>query len=110
MSDQDALVVYVTAPEALAPTLAAALVERRLAACVSVMPGVRSFYQWQGKLQDEVEVMLFIKTTTGRFEALTAAVIELHTYDVPEVIAVPIAQAHAPYLSWIRDSVEETSN
>ncbi len=109
MSDQDVLAVYVTASEAQAPALASALVQQRLAACVSVMPGVRSFYQWQGKLQDESEVMLLIKTTRDRFEGLRAAVVELHEYDVPEVIAVPIAAGHAPYLKWVQDSVQEIS-
>ena len=103
----DALVVYVTAPEAEAPGLARALVERRVAACVNVVPGVRSFYWWDGKVADDAEVLLIAKTTSERLEALRSAVVELHSYDVPEVIALPISAGHPPYLGWIGDSVQE---
>lgn len=104
----DALVVYVTAPESEAPGLARALVGRRVAACVNLIPGVRSFYRWEGEVQDDPEVLLIAKTTRARFEALRAAVLELHSYDVPEVIGLPIAAAHAPYHAWIHESVEES--
>lgn len=101
----DGLVVYVTAPPEEAPALARALVERRVAACVNLVPQVRSFYRWQGAVQDDAEVLLVAKTTRGGFEALRAAVVELHSYDVPEVIALPLAAAHAPYHAWLVDSV-----
>lgn len=106
----DALVVYVTAPEAEAPALARALVSRRLAACVNLVPGIRSFYRWEGEVQDDPEVLLVAKTTREGFEALRAAVVELHSYEVPEVIALPIAAAHPPYAAWIVDSVGEPTS
>lgn len=107
MSDESSefVVVYVTAPEAEASDLARALVERRCAACVNTLPGVRSCFRWEGTILDEPEALMMIKTTRGRLEALRAAVLELHPYDVPEVIAVPIMMVHEPYAAWIRDSV-----
>ncbi|MGH8114179.1 MAG: divalent-cation tolerance protein CutA [Rhodanobacteraceae bacterium] len=77
------------------------LVEQRLAACVSRLPGVASTYRWQGKILDDAEVLLLIKTTHERFDAVRARLLELHPYEVPEVIALDIADGHAPYLDWI---------
>ena len=107
VSSTDAVVVYVTAPQAEAPELARTLVERHLVACVNLVPAVRSFYNWQGQVHDDPEALLIIKTTEDGFEALRAAVVELHSYDVPEVISVPVTHGHAPYLSWIRDSLRD---
>ena len=88
-----------------AERLARALVERRLAACVNVLPGVRSFYRWKGKVASDGEWLLVMKTTAARFEALREALVEMHPYDVPEVIELPIERGHAPYLEWIDASV-----
>jgi periplasmic divalent cation tolerance protein len=99
----DALVVLVTAPSAdKAAELARALVEERLAACGNVLPQLRSIYRWQGAVHDEPEALLILKTTAALFERLRARVVELHPYDTPEVLALPVAAAHAPYLDWIR--------
>jgi len=96
------IVVLVTAGEAKnAEAIARALVEERLAACVNVLPGMRSFYQWEGKIQDDAELLLIIKTRTGLFEKVRERVLALHAYDLPEVIGFPIAKGHAPYLGWI---------
>lgn len=102
----DALVVYVTAPPAEAPPLARALVDRGLAACVNVIPTVRSIYRWQGQVEDEGEALLLVKTTRGTFDRLAAAITELHSYDVPEVLAVPVAAGSPAYLGWLRDQID----
>jgi periplasmic divalent cation tolerance protein len=98
----NALVVLVTCPTAeRAAELARAVVEERLAACGNVVPGLRSIYRWEGKVQDDAEALLVLKTTRERFEALRERVLALHPYEVPEVIALPIEAGSAPYLAWI---------
>jgi len=98
----DALVVLVTAPSAeKAAELARALVEERLAACGNVVPGLRSIYRWQGKVEDEAEALLVLKTTRARFEALRERILALHPYEVPEVLALPVEAGSAAYLAWI---------
>jgi periplasmic divalent cation tolerance protein len=100
-----ALVVLVTAPSAEeAARMARALVEERLAACGNVVPGLRSIYRWEGKVQEEAEALLLLKTTRRRFEALRARVRSLHPYEVPEVIALPVEAGHPAYLEWIAAS------
>ncbi len=102
----DALVVLVTAPDAeVAARLARALVEDRLAACGNVLPGLRSIYRWEGQVHDEPEALLLLKTTRARFEALREAVLRLHPYQVPEVIALPVEAGSAPYLAWLSAQV-----
>jgi periplasmic divalent cation tolerance protein len=96
------VVVLVTAPTAeRAAEIARALVEERLAACGSVVPGIRSIYRWEGKVQDDQEALLVLKTTRERFEALRERVLALHPYQVPEVIALGVEAGSAPYLAWI---------
>ncbi|WP_425600443.1 divalent-cation tolerance protein CutA [Luteimonas salinisoli] len=85
----------------VADRIAAALVDERLAACVSVLPGVRSVYRWEGAVQREAEVLLLAKTAPARLQALTARVVELHPYELPEVIAVESAGGLPAYLDWI---------
>ena len=98
----DALVVLVTTPTPeRAAEIARAVVEERLAACGNVVPGLRSIYRWEGKLQDEGEALLVLKTTRARFEELKQRVLSLHPYQVPEVIALPVEAGSAPYLAWI---------
>lgn len=99
----DLRVVLVTAPDAeCAEQLARALVEERLAACVNVVPGVRSFYRWQGRVQDAAELLLVAKTRAERGAALAARVKELHPYELPEVLELPAAGGSDAYLEWIR--------
>jgi periplasmic divalent cation tolerance protein len=88
-----------------AERIARALVERRLAACVNVVPGLTSVYRWKGEVQAEPERLLLIKTRVQRFEALRQALVELHPYELPEVLAVPLEGGHAPYLAWLDESV-----
>lgn len=91
--------------EAEAEAIAAALVERRLAACVQVSGPIRSRYRWQGELERAEEWQCLIKTTAARYPDLEAAIRDLHSYDEPEIIATPIAAASPGYLAWIADSV-----
>jgi periplasmic divalent cation tolerance protein len=106
MANTDMLVVLVTVPnEETATKLAEALVGERLAACVNVLDGVRSTYRWKGAVERDDEILCVCKTTRDGFERLRARVVELHPYEVPEVIALPIELGHAPYLAWIMASV-----
>jgi periplasmic divalent cation tolerance protein len=82
-----------------------ALVEGGLAACVNVLPAVTSIYRWKGKVEREEERLLLIKTRAERFAALRETLVALHPYEVPEVIALPITDGHAPYLEWLDESV-----
>jgi periplasmic divalent cation tolerance protein len=98
----EALVVLVTTPTPeRAAEIARAVVEERLAACGNVVPGLRSIYRWEGKVQDDPEALLVLKTTRARFEALRDRVIALHPYQVPEVIALRVEAGSAAYLAWI---------
>lgn len=103
---EDALVVLVTAPNMdVAASLARSLVEARLAACGNLVPGIRSIYAWDGKICDDAEVLLVLKTRRASLDALTAAVVAQHPYDCPEVLAIDVAGGHGPYLSWIAQNV-----
>jgi periplasmic divalent cation tolerance protein len=98
----DALVVLVTTPSPeRAAEIARTVVEERLAACGNVVPGLRSIYRWEGKVQDDAEALLVLKTTRARFEALRDRVLALHPYAVPEVIALTVEAGSAAYLAWI---------
>lgn len=103
----DKIVVLVTCGSAKeARKIARAVVEQRLAACANiVMTPVRSVYRWKGRVESAKEFLLIIKTTQGRFAALKAEIKRLHSYDVPEIIALPITRGAAAYLAWISDSV-----
>lgn len=98
------VVVLVTAPSAeAAADLARAVVGEGLAACVNIVPGLRSIYAWKGEVCDDPEVLLVIKTRRARFADLRERVVALHPYELPEVIALDVADGHAPYLDWVRD-------
>jgi periplasmic divalent cation tolerance protein len=99
----DILVCLSTCPDpATAAAIAGALVDESLAACVNQLPGVRSTYRWQGAVHTDEEVLLVIKTTAGRFEALKARLLALHPYELPELVALSVTDGHAPYLDWVR--------
>ena len=89
-----------------AERIARSLVEKGVAACVNVVPGVVSFYRWKGKLERDGEVLLVIKTTGERFEDVKAALLAEHPYELPELVALPITAAHQPYLDWLATSVK----
>ncbi|MEW6359144.1 MAG: divalent-cation tolerance protein CutA [Planctomycetota bacterium] len=96
------IVVFVTAPNGEeAAKIARAVVEERLVACGNITQGIRSIYRWQGKVCDDAEVLLIMKTRRDLFERLAARVKELHSYEVPEIIALPIVAGSAAYLKWI---------
>lgn len=100
-----ALACLCTCPDAAsAARIADALVGERLAACVNVLPGLQSVYRWQGQVERASEVLLLIKTTRARLEALSARLVELHPYELPEVLAVDIAGGLPAYLAWIEDA------
>jgi len=101
----DFVVVFMTAPDAdVASRMANTLVGEKLVACVNILPGVRSIYQWEGKLCDEAEVLCLMKTRLDLFPALRERIAALHPYQVPEIIALPLAAGHPPYLDWIAQS------
>ena len=98
-------VVYCTCPDnPTAARIAQALVAERLAACVNLLPGLRSFYRWEGAVHDDPETLLIIKTCLSRIDALTQRIQALHPYDVPEVLAVPANGGLPEYLGWVSDS------
>jgi periplasmic divalent cation tolerance protein len=85
--------------------IANALVEQRLAACVSILPAVESIYRWQDKIESAGEALLLIKATSERFPALQEKILELHSYDTPEIIALPIVAGLEKYLRWLGEQV-----
>lgn len=98
--------VYVTAAdEAQASRLAAALLERRLIACANLVPGVRSLYRWEGRVEDEPEVVMFLKTTAQRVDEVLSAIDELHPYDTPCAVVWPIEAGLPDYLAWVEHEV-----
>ena len=98
----DCIVVFMTAANGEeAARLADMLVGAHLAACVQIMPEMESVYRWQGKIERQSEVLLLAKTTRAKFDELEREVLALHSYDTPEIIAVPVITGSAPYLDWL---------
>jgi periplasmic divalent cation tolerance protein len=103
MSEQQVILVLCTFPDAeKARQIGTLVVERQLAACVNLVPGIESIYEWEGKVCLEAEVMGVFKTSADRFEALMDALVEVHPYEVPEVVALPVTKGSAPFLDWVR--------
>lgn len=99
----DARVVLITAPDVeTAERLVGELLEERLAACGSIVPGVRSIFRWEGEVQREAEVLVILKTVAARVPALLERVPALHPYDVPEILALPVDAGYGAYLEWVR--------
>ena len=104
----DKIIVFVTCEsKEQAETIAHALVTEQLAACVNVLPGIRSCYVWEQKLNWSDEILLLIKTTHGRFDQLQDRIRALHTYEVPEIAGVTIDDAFDKYIQWVGTSVGE---
>jgi periplasmic divalent cation tolerance protein len=102
------IVVFVTCgSEEEALKIAHSLVEERVAACVNLVSPVRSIYRWEGKIWDEKEWLLIIKTQKERFEELEKKVKSLHSYSVPEIIGLPITEGSSAYLKWLEEMTEE---
>jgi periplasmic divalent cation tolerance protein len=81
------------------------VIDRGLAACVNVLPQVTSIYRWRGEVEKNEETLMILKTTADRFEELREAIVSLHSYELPEVIAIPVEGGHKPYLAWLAESV-----
>jgi periplasmic divalent cation tolerance protein len=107
MVQEHILVLCACGSEAEAEEIADRLVSNRLAACVNISAPVRSVYRWQGKVESAPEWLLTIKTERTRFDDLAAAIQAIHSYELPEIVALPITAGFAPYLKWITDSVHE---
>jgi len=98
------LLVLITAPHGeVAEQIAEALVKEGLAACVNIVSGIRSIFSWQGKIERESEDLLLVKTRAEQLERLTQKVVDLHPYEVPEIIAQSLEAGYSPYLQWIDD-------
>ncbi len=103
------LVLTTTDSEELANRIARELVERRLAACVNLVGPVQSVYRWEGQVVCSEERLLILKTRVDRFQQVSSAIRELHTYDVPEVLAVPLSAGDERYLSWLADCLPDAN-
>lgn len=109
-ASEEAIAVFMTAAHREeAARLAEMLVEKRLAACVQILPEMESVYRWQGKVERQREVLLIAKTTRSRFEELETEVRVLHSYETPEIVALPLAAGSSPYLEWLKTSVRVES-
>lgn len=97
-------VITSTGTEEQALDIAHALVQRRLAACVNILPGARSIFRWKGKIQQDNEFLLLIKTLAANFEAVRGAIRELNAYELPEIVAFPAAKADAAFAAWVSES------
>lgn len=105
MKNNEFFIILSTCPDTgTAERLATALVEESLAACVNIVPGLRSIYRWNDAVQSDEEVLMLIKTTAARLEAARRRLVELHPYEVPEVVALPVADGHHAYLEWVSNS------
>jgi len=103
---EDVVVVMVTcATIDDATRIARHLVEGRKAACVNILPQIRSIYRWEGEIEDDSEQLLLVKTTREMFETVSTAVREVHPYSVPEIIALPVADGYDGYLRWVHENV-----
>jgi periplasmic divalent cation tolerance protein len=101
----DALELHVTMPDKdRAAALARALVDEGLAACVNIVPGVTSIYRWEGRLQEDQEVLCLIKTRPAVFERARARILALHPYEVPEILAFAVDDGSPAYLEWLRNA------
>lgn len=103
----DKIIVFSTCSTAEeAARMARALVEQRLAACVNILPGIRSLYRWQGAIEDSSEVLLVIKSRRHLFDQLRAAIEKLHSYETPEVLALNVIDGAEAYLAWVDHEVQ----
>ena len=107
INDQKFVTVLVTAPPDKVADIARTVVQEKLVACANILSGVRSIYAWEGDIHDDGESLMILKTRASLLEALRHRVIQIHPYDLPEVIALPIVGGHPPYLQWISDSTQK---
>jgi periplasmic divalent cation tolerance protein len=101
------MVVFVTCGNRTeAENLASHLLEQKLVACVNIVPGIESWYWWEGKINRDQEILLIMKTVQSNFAPLEEAIRKIHSYAIPEIVALPILQGFAPYLNWVVESVQ----
>ena len=105
----EVIVVLCTVPSGSAHIIAKELIDRTLAACINILP-IRSVYRWEGAICDEAEDLLIIKTTLDVADELTAALVCIHPYDVPEVLCLPVIGGYSGYLSWVTGEINELKN
>lgn len=106
----DAIVVVTSVgSEEQALTIARELVARRHAACVNVVPGIRSVYRWQGRICRDGELLLLVKTLASEYESVAAAIRELHSYELPEILAFPVGKGDSRFLAWIAESLDKSA-
>lgn len=97
--------IYITAgAEEEAREIAQTLVEEKLAACANIIPGVTSFFRWEGRVEESTEFVIIAKTPAAKFDALKKRVIELHSYDTPCIVAVPIEGGNEDFLEWVKNA------
>jgi|SRR5438093_6166691 len=110
MTSSEPIVVLMTAANREeANQIAELLVSARLAACVQILPEIESVYRWQGEVKREQEILLLAKATRARFDEIESKVRAMHSYETPEIIAVPVTDSSGPYLEWLLSSVKENS-
>ncbi len=110
MTKNEPRVVFITAgSEDEAAIIGRTLVEERLAACANIVPQIRSIYRWRGKIEDEPEALMFLKTTRAQLQTLIQRAGELHSYEVPGITALSIVEGHPPYLDWIQENTSGSS-
>lgn len=101
------VVVTTVGTEEQAYLIAREIVARRQAACVNIVPGIRSIYRWKGKICKDGELLLIIKTLEGEFEGVAATIRELHSYELPEILSFSVSHGERGFLEWIADSVDK---
>lgn len=104
------LVVTTCGSEETALTIAASLVDQGFAACVNLLPGIKSYYFFKGETQLDEEVLLMIKTTAELFPKVSEVISDLHTYEIPEILMFTVSEGSAPFLDWIRQSVGQRAS
>jgi periplasmic divalent cation tolerance protein len=109
MTDQVILALSTCPDEATARTIAQALITERLATCVNRLAGVTSTYFWDGRLQEDAEILLIIKTTSARQAELAARLKDLHPYELPELVVLPVTGGNEPYLQWVRSGTVKST-
>ena len=110
IANQCQLVLCTCPNQDSAQSIAEHLIDQSLAACVNILPGIKSIYSWQGKRESSQELLLVIKTTKNVYETLEKAIIRLHPYELPEVIAVNIENGSESYLNWISNCINKNAN
>ncbi|WAC04666.1 MAG: divalent-cation tolerance protein CutA [Methanoregula sp.] len=94
------VMILSTVPQEKSEEMARALLDKRLVACINTLP-VRSFYHWKGEFCDDLEQLLILKTTRKKVKKVITAIREMHPYEIPEIIAIPVIAGHTPYLDWV---------